>query len=294
MRLPIHLLIFPVVLLTLAACKGAPARLVAGTADTIIVNNQQPVQLPVRVFDAAGHRLDSTSVRYQWTSGVAVRVSATGVATCTQPGDATLRAALGSLTTRVILRCRPVRDVRALRMMNLVVGDSAQEVPFEAVDADGKPVTLLTGKVTVEDSNVVELDGSRIRARAQGSTGVTMQVGDRQAFMSVHVYERVETPEGIRPGQHVAVPVRLTGGEMRRWRLPASPELYFLAMLPDRDEQQMPRLGIGGANCQPGMDENSFFCLAQHDASVTVYHPQQVDPAQVLSGTLAIWRQESR
>jgi hypothetical protein len=42
------------------------------------------------------------------------------------------------------------------------------------------------------------------------------------------------------------------------------------------------------------MDENSFFCLALHGASVTVYHPQQVDPAQELRGTLAIWRQEKR
>ena len=121
-----------------------------------------------------------------------------------------------------------------------------------------------------------------------------MRVGGRSAFMSVHVYERVPTPEGIRAGQHVAVPVRLSGGEMRRWRIAPSPEVYFLAMLPDGDEQQMPRIAIVGANCQPGLDEHSFFCLAQHEASVTVYHPQQVDPKQELKGTLAVWRQSWR
>ena len=147
------------------ACNGPPARLVAGTADTIVVNNRRPVQLPMRVFDAAGHHLDSTSVRYQWTAGVPVEVSATGIVTCTQAGDATVHAALGALTTHVTLRCRPVSNVRALRMMNLVVGDSAQEFPFEAIDVDGRPVTLLAGDLTVEDSTIVTVEGVCVRAR---------------------------------------------------------------------------------------------------------------------------------
>jgi hypothetical protein len=248
----------------------------------------------MRVFDAAGHHLDSTRVRYQWTDGVPIPVSATGVVTCTQPGDATVHAALGSLTTRVILRCRPVGKVRSLRMVNIVVGDSAQELPFDALDENGRPVTLLTGDLTISDSTIATVEGQSIRARAQGVTDVTMRIGDRSAFASVHVYERVASPELIRPGQHLAVSVRLAGGDMRTWKLPTSPETYFLTMLPDGDEQQLPRIAVTGAQCGRGMDENSFFCLALHGASVTVYHPQQVDPAQELRGTLAIWRQEKR
>jgi len=287
-----HRLILAVMLIALTACKGPPARLVAGIGDTVVVNNLRPVQLPMRVVDRAGHHLDSTGVRYQWMAGAPVSVSTTGVVKCTQPGDATVRASLGPLVTDVLVRCRPVRDVRGLRMMNLVVSGPAQELPFEAVGMEGRPVTLLTAQFTVGDSTIATLEGLRIRARAPGGTNVTIRVGDRQAFASVHVYDPVRTPEGIRPGQRVAVPVRLTGGEMRRWRISASPELYFLAMLPDRDEEQMPRLAIVGANCIPGLGPHSYFCLAQHDASVIVYHPQQVDPAQELSGTLAVWRQE--
>lgn len=248
----------------------------------------------MRVFDAAGHHLDSTRVRYQWMDGVPVPVSATGVVTCTQPGDATVRAALGSLATRVILRCRPVGKVRALRMVNIVVGDSAQELPFDALDVNGRPVTLLTGELTVDDSTIATVEGQSIRARKQGSTDLTMRIGDRSAGAAVHVYERVASPELIRPGQHLAVSVRLGAGEMRSWQLPPSPEVYFVTMLPDRDERQIPRFAVVGANCGKGMDENSLFCLALHGASVTVYHPQQVDPAQELSGTLAVWRQENR
>jgi hypothetical protein len=284
-------LILVLAFLAPAACKGPAARLVAGNADTIVVNNQKPVQLPMRVFDAAGHSLDSAGVQYQWTAGVPVSVSATGVVTCTQAGDATVRASLGRLTTQLILLCRPVGRVRSLRMMNLVVGGPAQELPFDAVDADGRPVTLLTGQVTVEDSTIATVEGVRVRARTTGSTGLTMRIGDRLAYASVHVYERARTPEGIRAGQRLAVPVRLGGGEMRRWRISASPDNYFLAILPDNDAHPAPALAIVGANCSPGLGPQSYFCLAQHDASVIVYHPQQVDFSQRVSGTLAVWHQ---
>jgi hypothetical protein len=282
-----------VMIAAICACKGAPARLVGGVSDTVIVNNQSPVQLPVRVFDTRGHVLEKAGVRYRWISGMPVSVSATGVTTCTHAGDATVRASLGSLASNVLIRCRPVIDVRALRMMNLVVGGPAQELPFEVVGVDSQPVTMLTGRVTLEDSSIVALDGQRVQAIAQGSTGLTMRVGDRSSYTSVHAYAPVPTPEGVRPGQHVAVAVRLAGGEMRRWRIPASPYNYYLAMLPDRDEESMPRFTIVGASCSPGMDAHSFFCLAQHDAWVTVYHPQQIDSSKVLTGVLAVWLQNN-
>jgi hypothetical protein len=60
-----------VVLSALAACQGQPARLVAGIADTVVVNNVHPVQMPMHVFDAAGHALPDTGIHFQWTSGVA-------------------------------------------------------------------------------------------------------------------------------------------------------------------------------------------------------------------------------
>lgn len=286
-----RLLFLTVMLLPLAACGKPPARIVAGIADTVIVNNRRPVRLPIQVLDARGNVLPGSGVRYEWTSGMPISVSATGVVTCTQPGDAGVRASLGSLTTRVFLRCRPVSDVHAVRMLNLVVGDPPQELPFEAVGVDGQPVTLLTGNVTVEDSSVATVEGLSVRARAGGSTGMTMRVGDRRAFAEVHVYDRATTPERIRPGQHLAMPVRLAGGEMRRWRLAASPETYYVTMLPDRNGQDMPALVIAGASCGPGMDAHSFFCLAGNDASVTAYTPRNIEPSKTLSGTLAVWRQ---
>ena len=284
-------LILPVMLPLLAACDNTPARLVAGVADTVIINSRRPVRLPIQVVDSRGKLLPDAGVRYQWTSGMPIPVSATGMATCTQPGDASVRASLGSLATQLLLRCRPVRDLRAVRMLNLVVGDPPQELPFEAIGIDGQPVTLLAGNVTVEDSSVATVEGLSVRARAGGSTGMTMRVGDRRAFAEVHVYERAVTPERIRPGQHLAMQVHLAGSEMRRWHLAASRETYYVTMIPDRNDREMPALAIVGASCGPGMDAHSFFCLARSDALVTVYHPRNIDPAKKLSGTLAVWRQ---
>ena len=299
-----HLTLFPhqalvrpgtglmVLLIAVAGCKGAPARIVGGIADTVVVNTMRPVPLPIRLLDRKGHLLDSSGVRYRRTGGAAMPVSANGVVTCAQPGDATVYASLGAISARLLVRCRPVTKVRGLRMMSLVVGDPAVDLPFDALGVDGRPISPLAAQVTIGDSTVATLEGQRLRARAPGETGVTMRVGDREGFVQVHAFEIGRTPEGVRPGQHVAVRVRLSGGEMRKWKLSASPELYYVEMLANSNIHEMPSLAIAGANCGlGGLRENSYFCLVQHDASVIVYHRQRVDPAQVVMGTLLVWRQ---
>ena len=283
--------------------RGAdvPARLVisGGLGDEVIVNNVQPVRLRMQVLDSSGHVLPDTGVRFRWISGAPIPVSTHGIATCTQSGDAAVRASLGPLTTTLILRCRPVSKVRTLRMVNLVVGDPAMALPFLAVDERGNPVSLLRGEISVEDSSVATLDvaadGTRlVRGRAPGNTILDIRIGNRGAGTGVHVYERASSPEGIRPGQHLAVPVELAGGEMRQWHLAAAPQTYYVAMLPDGDEEHVPRLAIIGANCMPGLDEHSFFCVAQHDASLFVFHSREGDQTRVVRGRLAIWRQSWR
>jgi hypothetical protein len=286
-RLPLAALIA-----VIAGCKGAPARLVAGNADTVVVNNRVPVQLPVRVIDARGNVLDAAGVRYERIGGAPIPVSSTGTATCTQAGDAKVRASLGNVATDIVVHCRPVRSVRGVLMMNLVVGGPAKELSFEAIGLDGQPVFPLAAKISVGDSTIATIEGTRIRALRSGSTDVTIRVGDRSAFASVHVYDRVSSPEHIRPGQHLAVAVRLRDGEMRRWRIPASPEVFFLTMLPLRDGEQMPQVAIVGANCGSEFGANSFFCLAQRDAAVIAYHPKEGAATRESSGTLAIWRQD--
>ena len=267
---------------------GPPAHLVIGSghADGLIVNNVRPVQLLTRVLDGAGHLLPSTCVQYRWESGSPTSVTPGGVVTCTHAGDAMLRASLGTVATRIRLQCRPVLDVRAPGMLDLVAGGPPRDVPFEALGTGGRPVTLLAGQIAIADSTVVNVTGSRIRGRTAGTSSMRVLVGDRGSFTDVHVYEPVLTPERIRPDQHLAVSVRVAGGEMRQWRIPAGE--YFIAIIPDGDEQTRPQLAVAGANCTQAVGH--LHCQAGPEASVIAYHPQDVDPALQLHGSVVLWR----
>src|SRR6266699_1807855 len=107
-----------VALFAAVACgTGPPARLVAGIADTVVVNGLRPAQLPIAV-------------------------STKGAVTCTHAGDAAVRASLGTLATHILVRCRPVHEIRVVGgVLNLVVGYPPQALVFEAVDSAGRRVT---------------------------------------------------------------------------------------------------------------------------------------------------------
>jgi len=274
----------------LAAGKGPPQRLVA---DSVVVNTLQPVRLPMRVLDADGRVLPDSGVRYAWTAGAPVSVSPGGVVTCSEPGDAAVRASLGTLATRIRVLCRPVAAILAPNRLELIVGAPARDVPFEAFGPDGRPVTLLVGRIEVGDSTIATLEGQRIRGRADGSTWVQTLIGNRTGFTSVDVYQPVLTPEGVGPDQRVAVPVRLARGERRAWRLPAGE--YYLTVLPEHDGVAKPRLAVAGASCRHLFgDAGRLLCFARTEMSVIVRHLPQMNPAPELSGTLLVWRHRDR
>jgi len=284
------------VLLTLAACNGPPARLIVGFGDTILVNNVRRVQLSVQVFDAAGRTLPDTGVRFEWTSGASVPISPSGVLTCNRAGDAMFRASLGPLVKSALVRCRPVHDVLGGGPVNLVMGDPPYDLWFEAVDAAGRRVRPLTAVLTVDDTMVVRREGWRIRARAPGTTGVDVWVGDGWAHWYVRVFEPAATFDSIRVGQHLALPVRLGAGEQRSWQIPPSRKEFGVQILPVSDTLRVPRLAVIGANCMSRTPWDmpripwGYTCLAWHGAAVIAYHPRNVDPAREWSGTVAVLR----
>ena len=278
-------------LLAVAACKGQPARLLAGLADTVVVNNVSPVRMPMHVFDAAGHELPDTGIRFQWMSGAAVPVSDKGVLKCTQAGDATLRASLGALVTQVIVRCRPVRAVLGGGELSLLVGDSSRVLAFAPVDSAGRPVKLFTMGISY-DSAIVTLEQWRIHARAPGHASVDVYIGDGWAHWWVGVYERAQSLEDMHPGDHRAVPVRLAGGEMLSLQLPPSPPTISVTILPDRDTLRVPQLAMLAANCQRRFHDRQrdYWCFALHGASVVAYHPKADHPKEEWRGMIAVAR----
>jgi len=278
-------------LLLITACNGPPARLVAGTSDTVTVSSLQPMRIPVRVLDASGHVLPDSGVRFAWTAGAPVPVTAAGDVSCAQTGDATLRATLGTLTTAVFLRCRPVDSLLLATPINLVVGDSARELPLVALGPDGHRQNLYAARVMVMDTTIASLEGLRIRPGRWGSTMVEVSVGGgTNAGASVHVFERASTLDQLSPKRPTAVPVRLAPGEMRRYPLKAG--LWMVMMLPGPDEGRTPQLHVERAYCGPVTRPQWFHCLVtyeiEHDAAVVVSAPREAGSSSPLTGTVAI------
>jgi hypothetical protein len=279
--------------------KGPPARLFAATGkatDGIVVNNLQPVQLPMRVVDAKGRVLDATGVRYEWKSGSPLAVSPGGVVACDGHGDAVVRATLGNLSRQVVVRCRPVDRLVASSWMTLFLGDAPRDLPFAATGIDGRPVTELRGKLRVLDSTIATLSGSTVRPIGPGETRVIVTVGDRHATIRVLVHEWVTAFTRLRPDQRlVAIPVRLAQGDTVRHALPVG--TYWVKYLPGRSGDAPPTI-IADVLCQPGdgihanrllRDEYAAYCpIHSNGGGITLAHGRMGAP--VVTGTLAIER----
>jgi hypothetical protein len=205
--------------------NGPPTRLVVGggiDSDGIVVNNLRPVQLSMRVLDAAGHRLDRKDVQYMRVSGVPITVSTRGIVQCKQRGDAIVRASLATLHKEFIIHCEPIRKLRSVGWGNFIVGDSAATLAVDAIGLDGQPVTRIAARLSVDDSTIATLDGyGRLRPLRPGDVSVQVEIGDRVTSTEVTVFEPVRTFEGLRPDQRwVVAPIRLRRGESLRWPLP--------------------------------------------------------------------------
>ncbi len=276
--------------LVIALRNGPPTRLVAGEANTVVVNSQRPIQLPMRVLDARGRSLDSSGVSYAWLAGAPVSLSADGILTCHERGDVTVRASLHVISTDVRVHCRPVAGVRAPWMMELVIGDAPTDIPFEALNPYGEPERMLTGKFSLRDSSIASITDQRLVPRKAGVTSLSIQIGDDPRDASVHVFEPAHSIEDIAPGQHRSVAIRLAPGEARRWHLKRALELHYFAIRPDTDGGTPPNVAILGAQCTRGQDSHSFFCIPVDGTSVVVYNSARAGSAGVQHGRLLVWR----
>jgi hypothetical protein len=280
---------------------GPPAQLFiegqrgADVSDGIVLNTRRPVQLAVRVLDAKGRALPSTDVRYRWAAGMPLKVTPGGVVTCKRRGDATVRASIGALEATVLLRCRPVKDIRTQMGMNFIAGDSGRELSFYALGLDGSPVDRLAGELRVTDSTVATLTGTRIRPVAPGYTTVILRAGDTESWTRISVYEPVRSLEGLRPDQRLVVaPVRLRRAESIRWPLPMG--LFRLQYRRTSGARAIPDFAVEGlVMCMPDFTPTivDVSCLVRAPgATLRMTHP--VIPSEEIAGSLALERYGDR
>lgn len=281
--------------------EAPPARLVmdgqqgAATDDGIVLNTVHPVRLATRVLDAEGRPLPSSNVRYRWAGGAALAVTPNGVVTCLAAGDAKVRASIGDLTTTVPVQCRPVREIRATQGITFLLGDVGRDLRFVALDPDGQPVSRLAGEIRVEDSTIATLHGTLVRPVAPGHTGMSVHIGDGEAWTGVTVYEPVSSLVGLRADQRVVVaPVRLAPGETIRWPLPKG--LFSVRYTPASRGQPSASLDVDGPlMCMPtlGATVHDANCLVRGPgATIRIAHPGGY--ASAIAGGLALemWKNQ--
>ena len=263
-------------------------------ANAVVLNSSQPVKLITRAFDAGSHELPAGGVRYDWVAGVPIPVTSRGIVTCTERGDAELRASAGRVATTVIVRCRPVRAVNGSLMMYLVAGEQGKPLPITASTDDGMREDLVAYEARVEDTSVAVLSGLVVRPIAPGTTSAILKIGDGQTRIWVNVYEPVPTLAGLRPDQRlVSAPVRLAAGDTIQWPLPAG--RFWLRFSPSDALRPgpIPMIKVSGQiSCVPSFGPtDQATCIAQTaDAKIRIAHPGATRDS--IFGRLALERRD--
>ena len=118
------------------ACSSRVVRIVAGTNDSVVVNNRLSVPLPVFGVDARGRRHTITGLRYQHIGGDSISLTPDGRVTCSRRADAQVSVSHERLTKTFFLLCRPILAVSVKRIWVLADGGSADLDPT-AIGIDG-------------------------------------------------------------------------------------------------------------------------------------------------------------
>jgi hypothetical protein len=289
-------------ILALASCErlsarrlGAPARLVAGKADTIIVNSLHTVPLPVQVLDDAGHTLPAPRLSFTRLSGDPLALSSSGQITCERRGDAEVRVTLGALAKRFTLLCRPIKGFRFVygEGRPFVVGDAPRTLQFVAVGVDDMPERMLAATLSIGDSTVAALRGLTLYPRAAGETMAELDLGECLWPMGVTVHDRVESPSALRTENDVflVAPLRLVDGERRGWRLPRGE--YRVGLLTQANADAKLALNRTAMNCARWMGEGQdYHCIALAGASIDVENPRRAGAGGELYGELFVQRMD--
>jgi hypothetical protein len=262
--------------------------------NAVVLNGSQPVKLVTRAFDAKERELPPGGVQYRWVAGIPIPVSSSGIVTCTERGDAELRAWAGGVATRVIVHCRPVRALNGSLTMSLIVGERGRLLPITALRPNGYSEDLVAYEARVLDTGVAALKGLMVQPVAPGTTSAILKVGDGQTRIWVTVYEPVPTLDGLRPDQRlVSAPVRLARGDTIDWPLPTG--RFWLRFTPATaaHPRPAPRIRVSGQiTCTPSFGlTDQVTCIAPTaEARVRIAHPGTSRDSIV--GNLALERRD--
>jgi hypothetical protein len=274
----------PLLVAALVLRAAPPASLVfegqrgSDVPNGVVLNTRHPVQLVTHALDAKGRALPPATVRYEWAAGVPVAVTPSGAVTCSEYGDAEVRASAGPIATTLLVRCRPVNEIHGDMVMSLIAGGAGGDLPLTARAPNGRLEWLVAFDARIDDSAVAAVHGLHVRPVAPGATVATVNIGDARARVWVNVYEPVPTLAGLRPDQRlVSAPVHLAAGDTILWPLPTGE--FWLRFTPVSKSQPMPRIVVRGQiACLPafGPTDQARCKVTAPGASVRITHPRAV------------------
>src|SRR5262245_21560053 len=227
------------------------------------------------MLGATGRELAPRGLRYEWVSGDRLPVSEDGRVTCDRSGDAVVRVSRDGLSKQFAVRCRPIRAFRASHGIRLLAGGASEELTIGAVDLDLKPVSLIAGKASVRDTTIATLIDGRVHPNKPGSTYLDVAVGDCVKSIPVDVVERVDSTLklGLGPRREFVAPLRLVGGELRSWRIPAG--RYDIRLDVDSTQGAQLLLAALGMNCARFPDgDQHYSCVAREGGTIVVRNPR--------------------
>ena len=292
-----------VLVLAILARNGPPARLEFGASNQIVINNEQPVHVPVQVLDARGHTLQQSEIHFRYVSGAPIHMSPNGIVTCNYMADALVRVSLGDLSRDLMIRCRPISTMELMNGGDYIEGDPPSRLNLVAAAPDGRSVGLVAGSMTVSDTTVATLDGLMLTPRRPGTARVVVRAGDRKADMPVRVWKRMPSPAALKPLEAYSAKLDMRTGETRRWSIGRGLHMFSLTdSSPDgsidadpfAQPDASPRLTLASlnANCIHIGPNQVYMCAALNDAEVIVYAPRRAPSDRRFSSRLVIRRME--
>lgn len=247
-----------------SACSSRDLRIVAGTNDSLVVNNRLSVPLPVYGVDARGRRHTIAGLRYRRIGGDSMALTPDGRVTCSRRADARVTVSHERLTKTFSLLCRPILAIRAKRIWVLSDGDSAALDP-SAIGMDGEHEPLIAGVAMVQDTSIAYVDHGKVFGRRSGQTSILIDAGDCRDDATVEVNQIVATALALAPFQvFVGGPVDLAPGELRTWTVAPGPYSIWTGGDTDRGFA----FGTSNINCARDSFEGRYSCIALANGTV--------------------------
>jgi hypothetical protein len=234
-------------------------------------------------------------MRYRRIAGDSIRLSPTGELRCERHGDAIVRATFATLSRDFVLRCRPVASIEAATWLDLILGDSARDLPFVAHGPGGYVVTELRGSITVPNGSIVAAEGTTVRPRRSGATFALVEVGDVRAAIPIMVYQPVTSFADNPPSVDLmAMRVSLARGDTMEVPLPkAAFWVTYFSKYPRVAPPTIELVGNGSCTTGDGVrprriedGEYAKYCLTGNGTRMMIAHGAA--GAATVSGVVAI------